>query len=326
MKTRCNLRFTGWTGFILILILAQGGSSQTFDFAHLQRLSNSEAVVTLHTPTNGNYDIQVSTNTIQWNTLLTALATSGSIQYTDSAAPFLPLRYYRGQQLEGTNAVTGDHIATDAGDIVIHKGYHASFAMSWSNMMIYVDPTNRFLELPRADLILLTHDHLDHYNTNVLMAVRGANGVLVAPNQIYTKPNFASLTPYTTMMTNGQTTTILGIGIEAVPMYNTGTSPPHVRGVGNGYVLTIGGKRIYISGDTVDVPEVLALRNIDVAFLAMNQPYTMTVAQAVNLVRNVVPKIVYPEHYKGNPITDLGSFKTQVMTNPRVEVRLRNWY
>ncbi len=92
-------------------------------------------------------------------------------------------------------------------------------------------------------------------------------------------------------------------------------------------MLTIGGKRIYISGDTGDTPEMRALRNIDVAFLPMNQ-YTLSVSQAVSAVRAFVPKIVYPEHYKNSngSLTDIGNFKTQVLTNPGVEVRLRNWY
>ena len=158
--------------------------AQEIAFAPLQRLTNNEIVVTLAAPSNGSYTLTGSSNLVDWTGIVTAFCTNTSIQYTDSAAPFLQYRFYRAVQLADTNAVTGDHVPTDAGDIVIHKGYHAGFAMSWSNIMIYVDPTDRFPELPRADLILLTHSHADHYNSNILYQVREPSTAFVAPQSV----------------------------------------------------------------------------------------------------------------------------------------------
>ena len=128
-----------------------------------------------------------------------------------------------------------------------------------------------------------------------------------------------------TVMANGQTGELLGVKIEAIPMYNLTAERLkfHNKGRGNGYVVTLGGKRIYLSGDTEDIPEMRALKNIDVAFVCMNLPYTMTVEQAARAVRAFKPRIVYPYHYRGS---DINKFKTLVGTDVGVEVRLREWY
>ena len=122
-----------------------------------------------------------------------------------------------------------------------------------------------------------------------------------------------------------ETKTVGGINIEAVAAYNT--TPTHLqfhpKGVGNGYVVTLDEKRIYVSGDTEDIPEMRALKNIDVAFICINQPYTMTEEQAAGAVRAYKPKIVYPYHSRGS---DLEKFKNLVGADSGVEVRLRNWY
>jgi L-ascorbate metabolism protein UlaG (beta-lactamase superfamily) len=127
------------------------------------------------------------------------------------------------------------------------------------------------------------------------------------------------------ILTNGQTSELLGVKLEAIPMYNL--TPDrlkfHSKGRGNGYVVTLGGKRIYLSGDTEDIPEMRALKNIDVAFICMNLPYTMTVEQAAQAVRAFKPRIVYPYHYRGS---DLNKFKELVGTDAGVDVRLRDWY
>jgi len=126
-------------------------------------------------------------------------------------------------------------------------------------------------------------------------------------------------------MNNGDRKSILGITIDAVPMYNTTAERKqyHVPGRGNGYLLTLADKRIYLSGDTEDIPEMRALKNIDVAFVCMNLPYTMSVEQAANAVREFRPKIVYPYHCRGS---DLEKFKKLVGDDVGVEVRLRDWY
>jgi L-ascorbate metabolism protein UlaG (beta-lactamase superfamily) len=223
--------------------------------------------------------------------------------------------------------LTGDVVPATGGDVIIHPINHATFAMSWSNKVIYADPVggaNRFDGLPRPDLILLTHAHSDHFSVETLQAVAGEKTVLVAP------PSVAGLLPeklraQTTVMTNGETKIVAGISIEAVAAYNT--TPAHAqfhpKGAGNGYVVTLGNRRIYVSGDTEDIPELRALKNIDVAFICVNQPYTMTEEQAADAVRVFKPKIVYPYHSRGS---DLEKFKSLVVADSGIEVRLRNWY
>jgi L-ascorbate metabolism protein UlaG (beta-lactamase superfamily) len=134
-----------------------------------------------------------------------------------------------------------------------------------------------------------------------------------------------SLRAKTTVLANGETKSVKGVSIEAVPMYNT--TPErlqyHTKGRGNGYVVTLGGKRVYISGDTEDIPEMRALKNIDVAFVCFNLPYTMTEEQAASAVRDFAPKIVYPYHYRGS---DIAKFKKLVGNDAGIEVREGSWY
>lgn len=223
--------------------------------------------------------------------------------------------------------LTGDAIPATGGDVIIHPINHATLALAWSNQVIYADPVggaDRFEGLPRPDLILLTHAHGDHFNVETLQAVTTNNTVLVAPPAVAAQlPE--KLRARTVVMTNGETKTVAGIGLEAVAAYNT--TPAHLqfhpKGVGNGYVVTLGDRRIYVSGDTEDIPELRALKNIDVAFICINQPYTMTETQAAEAVRAFRPKIVYPYHSRGS---DLEKFKTLVGADSGVEVRLRNWY
>ena len=130
------------------------------------------------------------------------------------------------------------------------------------------------------------------------------------------------------VLTNGAGTNVLGIQIDAVPAYNASGTIYHTKGVGNGYVLTMGGKRIYMSGDTGDIPETRALQNIDVAFLCANIPYTMTINEAAAVTRAFIPKIVYPYHFRNDNGTfaNLNSFKNLVGTDLGIEVRIRKWY
>jgi len=173
-------------------------------------------------------------------------------------------------------------------------------------------------------LILLTDIHGDHLNAPTLTAIATEKTLLVAPSAVAAQLPEA-LRKQTTALTNGETRSVSGVSIEAVPMYNTTLARAqfHTKGRGNGYVITLGGKRVYISGDTEDIPEMRALKNIDVAFLCMNLPYTMTEEQAASAVRAFKPKIVYPYHSRGS---DLEKFKQLVGADSGVEVRLRNWY
>ena len=132
------------------------------------------------------------------------------------------------------------------------------------------------------------------------------------------------------MVNNGGSHEEMGIQIQAIPMYNLPESPDekHVKGRGNGYVLTMGDKRIYISGDTEDIPEMRALKDIDIAFVCMNLPYTMDINQAASAVLEFEPSVIYPYHYRGRPdISDTEAFKALVDAGSKdIEVRLRNWY
>ncbi len=222
--------------------------------------------------------------------------------------------------------VPGDHLVTGDGEVVIQPRNHATFVMQWNGKMIYFDPasTASYAGLPKADLILLTHNHSDHFSTASIDAVRGPGAVIIAPQTTYN-----SLTPaqraIATVLGYGASMNVQGMAVEAVFAYNSYHSP---LGFGNGYVLTIGGRRIYISGDTSNAPEIRTLTNIDVAFICMNQPYTMTVAEATNVVRAIRPKVVYPYHYRdSNGATANASvFKQWLGTDLGIEVRLRSWY
>src|SRR5205814_2276191 len=136
------------------------------------------------------------TNLARWSSLLT-LQSAGVNQHTDSAAPFLSTRFYRAQQLSGTNNLTGDHLGTTNGDVVIHPVGHASFVMSWNGKMIYNDPTNgatAYQSFPRADLILVSHTHTDHFSSSTLDAVRGPNALIIVPQAVYNSLSAAQKT------------------------------------------------------------------------------------------------------------------------------------
>jgi len=224
-------------------------------------------------------------------------------------------------------ALTGDRVATSEGDLVIHPINHATLALQWKGQTIYVDPVGgakRFAGLPRPDLILLTDIHGDHFHVDTLKAVATEKTALAGPPGVAAQLP-AELRQRATVLTNGQTSTVLGLKIETIAAYNLAADRQkfHAKGRGNGYVVTLGEKRVYLSGDTEDIPEVRALKGIDVAFLCMNLPYTMTVEQAASAVREFKPKIVYPYHCRGS---DLEKFKKLVGDDVNVEVRLRDWY
>jgi L-ascorbate metabolism protein UlaG (beta-lactamase superfamily) len=306
------------------------------EFTTIQRLTNKEVRLQWNAPTGRGYRIDASTNLPAWNSLVTLTGATTSLQLTDSAAPFFSTRYYRAEQLSLSNIFTGDHLPTADGDVVIQPIGHASFVMKWKDLMIYNDPTGGaapYTSFPRADLILLSHNHSDHFEATTLTAVRKTNGVIIAPFGVY---NHASMTP--TLRSN---TIILGSGVQAgtYPTFTNvldirvqavaGTNGNHTSGVNNAYVLTIGGRRIFISGDTGNTAEIRALQDIDVAFLCMNVPFTMTVNEATNCVRAMRPKVVYPYHYRnqaGNATTNAAYFKQLLGTDPGIEVRLRKWY
>ncbi len=223
--------------------------------------------------------------------------------------------------------VSGDHIATNNGDLVIQPLNHATFAMSWDGMIIYVDPVGgaeRFEGLPSPDLILVTDVHGDHLSAETLAAIIGEDTVIVAPSAVAEElPD--SLREQTNTLANEEETTVLGISIEGVPMYNLTEERLgyHEKGRGNGYVATFGDTRVYISGDTEDILEMRSLTDIDVAFVCFNLPYTMTEDQAASAVREFSPDVVYPYHYGES---DVEKFSTLVGDGSGIEIRLRDWY
>jgi len=216
-----------------------------------------------------------------------------------------------------------DEFSTNAGSVKITFIRHASLMLEAGGQVIHVDPWSQgnYDGLPKADLLLLTHTHADHLDVTMVNHLQKTGTVIIGPGAV------AKQLPGTTVMKNGETRQIGLFTIEAVPMYNLtrGPSPGavyHPKGNGNGYVLSFGGYRFYISGDTENIPEMRALKDIDVAFVCMNLPYTMSVGEAAEAVRAFHPKIVYPYHYRGS---DLSVF-AKALSGSGIEVRLRDWY
>jgi len=225
-----------------------------------------------------------------------------------------------------------DKIETSSGPLMIQPINHGSLVLTWNNKTIYIDPypnAKAFDGIAPADLILITDIHGDHLNAETLNAIETSKAKLVVPQAVADQlPE--KLKGKETVLANGKKITEAGITISAIPMYNLPEGPDsrHTKGRGNGYVLNLGGKTVYISGDTEDIPEMRALKNIDVAFVCMNLPYTMDIEQASSAVLEFKPKIVYPYHYRGQGgLNDVEGFKKLVnAVNPSIDVRLRNWY
>ncbi|MGA3213895.1 MAG: MBL fold metallo-hydrolase [Terriglobales bacterium] len=212
---------------------------------------------------------------------------------------------------------------TSAGDVKVTPLFHASTLIQAGGKTIYVDPAKpaKLSGLPKADLILITHVHFDHFDPESIAAISQPSTQVFAPASVVEK--FPSAKP----IANGQTQQWQQWTIEAVPAYNLTRGPApgelfHPKGRDNGYVLTYGGKRFYFSSDTEGVPEMRALKNIDVAFICMNLPYTMPPEEAADAVKAFHPKIVIPYHYLGS---DLKKFQ-QGLAGTGIEVRILDWY
>jgi L-ascorbate metabolism protein UlaG (beta-lactamase superfamily) len=226
-------------------------------------------------------------------------------------------------------AFAQDTLKTDKGDLTIFPIHHASFVMKCGGKTIFVDPAtggDAFKEQGKADLILITDIHGDHFDPKTLAVVRSPESMLVAPAAVAEK--MGADKSGVTVLANGETASCGDIRIEAIPMYNLTPERKnfHTKGRGNGYVLTIGGKRVYISGDTEDIPEMRGLKDIDAAFVCMNLPYTMDVEHAADAVLAFKPKVVYPYHYRGKDMSDVEKFKSLVAKDRSIEVRLLQWY
>jgi L-ascorbate metabolism protein UlaG (beta-lactamase superfamily) len=230
------------------------------------------------------------------------------------------------------NRATPDVISTSTGPLTIQPLVHASLVLSTSGLTIYADPTGgaaNYAGIKSPDLILITDIHGDHFDVKTISAVRTASTTLVVPKAVADLlPD--SLKGKVVVLNNGDKTTLSGISITALPMYNLPENPKamHTKGRGNGYVLGIGGKNLYLSGDTQGVPEMRSLKDIDIAFVCMNLPYTMDINEAADAVLAFKPKIVYAYHYRGTGgLSDVEGFRKLVEAgNKNIEVRLRNWY
>lgn len=210
--------------------------------------------------------------------------------------------------------------------------YHATFEVKWNEKVILFDPSvdNKVIkDIKKADIVFITDIHPDHLNADNLNKLGLGTTPIVAPQAVADKLP-ANLKKNVIVIGNGETKTWKGIRFEAIPMYNLTDARRnfHTKGRGNGYVLTLGNKRIYISGDTEDIPEMRSLKNIDLAFICMNLPYTMTVEQAANGVAAFKPKEVIPYHYRGSDgLSDIKKFQQLVtQQNSGIAVRLLNFY
>jgi len=225
--------------------------------------------------------------------------------------------------------IPADQEQVKGGTLTIQPITHATLVLGYHQKNIYIDPTGgaaAFAGLAAPDLIVITDIHGDHFDPATIEAINKSNAVMVMPQAVADKLPATTKKDKLVILKNGDSKVVEGILIEAVPMYNLPEAADafHTKGRGNGYVLTIGGKKIYISGDTEDIPEMRALKNIDIAFVCMNLPYTMDVNQAAQGVLAFKPKVIYPYHYRGQ---DVNAFKTVVNTSDKnIEVRLREWY
>ena len=209
------------------------------------------------------------------------------------------------------------------GNVQVVPITHGSVVLQWEGKVIHVDPWSQgdYAGVPQADLILVTDIHGDHMDPDQISKVRKADTVIIAPAAVQKTVTQARV------LGNGESVEILGARIEAIPMYNLKRGPEegklyHDKGRGNGYIVELGDQRFYFSGDTECIPEMKALKDIDVAFVSMNLPYTMTPEEAAGCVNAFAPKVVYPYHYRGS---DMDAFKNSV-TAGGVEVKLLDWY
>jgi len=215
-----------------------------------------------------------------------------------------------------------DIIETGAGGLEITFIGHGTLMFTFGGRVIHVDPVGEYADyqtLPKADLILITHEHRDHLDAKVVELLRQPS------TRVLLNQAGASQVPRGIVMKNGEMKTEDGLQIEAVPAYNLvhlrpDGEPFHPKGDGNGYIITFGGKRVYVAGDTENTPEMKALKNIDIAFLPMNLPYTMTPEMVGDAARAFKPKILYPYHYGS---TDTGRLVDLLKDSPEIEVRIR---
>lgn len=214
-----------------------------------------------------------------------------------------------------------DTIDTENGELIIIFIGHGTLLFDYNRQIIHIDPVFReadYTKMPDADLILITHEHGDHLDAEAIKAVRSKETEIVLTEQC------AEEIKGGIVMENGDIDTVQNLKIEAVPAYNIvhkreNGQPYHPEGTGNGYIITFADKRVYIGGDTENTPEMKSLENIDIAFLPMNLPYTMTPEMVADAARAIKPDILYPYHFGNTDTSEL----VELLKDTDVEVRIR---
>lgn len=221
--------------------------------------------------------------------------------------------------LSGLEGFESDSFPTPGGTLTIYFIGHGTLMFDYGGKIIHVDPVSSeadYSRLPKADLILITHSHSDHLDKQAIDKIRKAD------TQIILNQESAAQLGEGRVLANGDILSFLGLTIEATPAYNTskGRERFHPKGRDNGYLISFNDKRVYVAGDTENHAQMMALRNIDIAFLPMNQPYTMTPEQVATAARAFRPKVLYPYHYGD---TDPNKLLGLLQDIPEVEVRIR---
>ena len=209
-------------------------------------------------------------------------------------------------------------------EVVITAIKHASLRIQYDGLEIQVDPVANYQpetdysKFPKADIILVTHEHFDHFDRDAIKALKKDG------TQVIANPSVQKMLGSGMVLANGESHVLAkGIALDAVPAYNTtpGHTQFHPKGRDNGYVLTMDGLRIYIAGDTEDIPEMANLKDIDVAFLPCNQPYTMTPQQVAKAAKTIKPKVLFPYHYSATPVKRVA----ELLAGTSIDVRIRNY-
>jgi len=232
---------------------------------------------------------------------------------------FLAIAFPVGAEMEFEK----DVLQADSGELEITFIGHGTLMFEFKDVVLHVDPWSQladYSKLPKADIVVITHGHRDHLDAEALKLIRSEEPMVILPEKSADEVSGG------TIMKNGDVKTIRGIKIEAVPAYNivhmrSEGVPYHPKGEGNGYIITLGDKRVYVAGDTENIPEMKALGVIDIAFLPMNLPYTMTPEMAADAAKAVKPKILYPYHYGQ---TDPSELVALLKDEKEIEVRIRN--
>lgn len=225
------------------------------------------------------------------------------------------------------NSFEKDTIQTTKGNLIMTFIGHGTLLFELNNYVIHIDPVSseaNYAEMPKADLILVTHHHGDHLDLSAIKNIVKENTEIVLTEVCVN--NSEDIPGKTTVLENGENTTISDLNIEAIPAYNikhmrSNGKPFHPKGEGNGYIISFGDKKVYIAGDTENIPEMKALKNIDIAFLPMNLPYTMTPEMVADAAKAFKPKIVYPYHFGNTNTNEL----VEILKDEKdIEIRVRD--